>query len=473
MTEANGQAESSTGKGKVFFERAEEVAGTGNWDFAIELYLQGIQREPGNIERGHQPLREVALKRKAMRGKGPSLIDQWKRRPSRDPVKGLVNAEFLLSKEPGSAMYMEQMLKAAVGVGDGPVIQWVCELLLDHQRKASKRSKRILMLLTKSLRNVREFRLAIQAADMARELDPNDSSIQDMLGELAGEFALKQGGYEEEKEEGAAGGNFTRNVRDMARQKDLAQRDAMVKDEDYLNQNIEQTREEYLANPSATGKIAALVDALLAMEQDSYENEAIDVLTKAHNDNGAYQFKMRIGDIRIRQMTRRYRKLLAEGNKKAAAEQARSQLAFELEEFTERSLNYPTDMSIKFELGRRHYLAGNLDEAIAALQQAQRDPRRQLRATTMLGQAFAKKEWYDEASETFQRALEIDMTEDRAKEIRYYLGDAFEKMGKNAEALEQFSHVAQVDYNYLDVRERVDKLRQKSRGEAAAHGDEG
>ena len=49
----------------MFFERAEQVAETGNWDFAIEMYLQGILREPGNIERGHHPLRNVSLVRKA------------------------------------------------------------------------------------------------------------------------------------------------------------------------------------------------------------------------------------------------------------------------------------------------------------------------------------------------------------------------------------------------------------------------
>ena len=51
MTETNAR---EPGKGQAFFDRADQVAETGNWDFAIEMYLQGIEREPDNIERGHE-----------------------------------------------------------------------------------------------------------------------------------------------------------------------------------------------------------------------------------------------------------------------------------------------------------------------------------------------------------------------------------------------------------------------------------
>ena len=148
----------------------------------------------------------------------------------------------------------------------------------------------------------------------------------------------------------------------------------MLKDEDYLLEQIRRTRQEYLESPSVAGKINNVVDALLKMENESYENEAIDILTKAHKDSGAYQYKMRIGDIRIRQMTRRFREKRDAGDSAGATEQAQRQLAFELDEFKERCANYPTDLGLKYELGRRQFLAGQYDDAIASLQVAQRDP---------------------------------------------------------------------------------------------------
>ena len=51
------------GKGKPFFDRGKTVAATGNFDYAIEMYIQGLYREPFNVDE-HQALREVAMRGK-------------------------------------------------------------------------------------------------------------------------------------------------------------------------------------------------------------------------------------------------------------------------------------------------------------------------------------------------------------------------------------------------------------------------
>ena len=102
-----------TGKGKAFFDRAVQVAETGNWDFAIEMYMEGLKREPDNIPQGHQPLREVALKRKAKGGKGPGMKDKSKARPGKEPAENLAKATYLLAKEPGDLAFMDACVKAA------------------------------------------------------------------------------------------------------------------------------------------------------------------------------------------------------------------------------------------------------------------------------------------------------------------------------------------------------------------------
>ena len=65
MTDEDANAVAGNGKGDAFFDRADKVAATGNWDYAIELYVDGIRRDPGNMERGYKPLREVSMNRKA------------------------------------------------------------------------------------------------------------------------------------------------------------------------------------------------------------------------------------------------------------------------------------------------------------------------------------------------------------------------------------------------------------------------
>jgi len=445
-----------SGKGSKFFKRAEEVAATGNWDFAIEMYLEGIQREPDNVERGHQPLREVAIKRKASGGKGPGLKDQLTRRQGRDALTNMVNAEYMLGKDPGSVTFMEQVFRAAQKLELPATTKWICEILLEAQRQASKPSKRILLTVAKAMEAAAEYGKAVAACDLAIQTYPGDGELTALQRNLSARYTIQAGKYDQE-------GDFTRSVADMDKQKELMQRDAMVQDQAFLAKQIEKARQEYLETPTIPGKINALADALLKFEDESYENEAIDVLAKAHRDTGAYQFKMRTGDIRMRQMQRRYRQMVEAGDRDGATEQARRQLAFELDEYTERAANYPTDLGIKFELGRRQMLAGKLDEAIASLQQAQRDPRRALRASSLVGQAFARKGWYKDAADTFRRALGMEMSEERGKELRYNLGDVLEKMGDLKGADEQFAAIAQVDYNYKDVRQRLEGLRAKLR----------
>ncbi|MDP6634135.1 MAG: hypothetical protein QGG42_04515 [Phycisphaerae bacterium] len=455
MTEADTQntppEPTKAGKGKAFFERAEQVAETGNWDFAIELYVEGLKREPGNIDQGHQRLREVALKRKVQGGKGPGIGDKFKHRLGKDPEMNLANAAFLLAKEPGSAQFMNQMRQAAVKLELNEVIKWVCDILLESQRQAKKSNVKLLMMLTENYTGIEEYIQAIQACELARKSMPDDAVIQQTLSDLSAKYTMHKGKYGEE-------GDFSEKVVDLKGQQELAQKDHIVQSEDFLLQDIEKTRAEYLASPDVPGKVNAFVDALLKIPDEAYEGEAVDVLTKANLDSGAYQYKLRIGDIKIRQMTRRYRKLVQDGDKEAAKNQLRAQLKFELDEFKERSINYPTDLTLKYELGRRQYLAGAYDDAIASLQQAQRDPRRHLSAMSFLGQAFEAKGWMREASETYTRALETEMTEDRAKELRYNLGGVLEKMGQLVPAREQFSAVAQADYNYKDVRQRLDSI---------------
>lgn len=458
-------ASTAPGKGKAFFDRGDQVGSTGNWDFAIEMYIEGLTREPGNVVRGHKPLRDAAMNRKAGGGKAAGMMEQFKHKQGKDPGANLIAATYMLGKDPGSLMYMDQAMVAAIKLGLSDVIKFYADILMESQRQAKKPSMKILQSIVTAYTDLTEYASAIAAGEMASKLDPDNGQIADILRNLSANYTLKKGKYGQE-------GSFTKGVADMDKQKELNDRGTLLQSKDFLLKQIEKTKAEYLGSPLLPGKINAYVDALLKMEDEGYENEAIDILLKANKDTSAYQFKLRVGDVKITQIKRQIHKALLNGDKPAAAELGRKRLEFELEEYTERSANYPTDLTIKFDLGTRQYLAGKYDEAIGCLQQAARDPRRQIPALNYLGQAFAKKQWYREAAETYERALLSDMTEERVKEIRYNLGDVLEKMGDKEDqpgprredwqkAQEQFSTVAQLDFQFKDVRVRLEAVRKK------------
>lgn len=442
----------SDGKGKAFFERGDQVAETGNWDFAIQMYLEGIQREPDNVDQGHKPLREVSLKRTAQGGKPAGMIEKMKRSRAKTPEDALVNAEFLLAKEPGSLQNMILLHSAATKCEAKTTLNWITGIMLEAQQVSSKRSLNVLRLITETFAELEEYIKASQACEMAILLSPNDGALRSTLKDLAAKHTMQVGKYGEE-------GEFTKGVKDMKKQQDLIQKDAMVQQESYLRQLADEAVKAYEETPTQPGKIMGAAKALLALEHETDENIAIDILAKAHRDLGAYQFKMQIGDVKIRQLTRQFRKLKEAGDTRGATEQLKKILAFELKEYAERAENYPTDLAIRFELARRQLQAGQFDDAIGSFQHAQRDPRRHVQALVYLGQTFAKKEMFKEAADTYRKALESDLIESRAKDVRYNYGDVLEKMGDLEAAEGEFSTVAQIDFSYKDVRDRLQTVR--------------
>ena len=452
MTET--PATEKSGKGKAFFDRAVQVAETGNWDFAIEMYVEGLKREPGNIPQGHHPLREVALKRKALGGKNPGMRDKAKSRPGKDLTENLAKGAYLLAKEPGSLTYMDLCVKCAQKLELPEVIRYYADRMFEHQKQdKTKPDRRVLELLINLFAQLEEYRRARQVCELALRAAPDDPKLNDWMHEMSAKEAIQKGKYEQDDRK------FTDNIKDAAKQHDLLQKDSMTQRRDYLEQQVKKTRHEYEANPTVQGKIHALVDALLKFETTEAEAEAIAVLERAFKDTRAYQHKLRIGDVRIRQMSREYSRLKDAGDTAGATEQAHRQLDFEIAEFVERVENYPTDLTMRYELGRRYLIGGRFDEAIPLLQEAQRDARRHVSALNYLGQAFVGRNMLPEACDTYQRALRAELTEDAVKKIRYNLGDVLERIGDFEKAQEEFSLVAQIDYNYKDVRTRLDRIR--------------
>src|ERR1017187_3287912 len=90
------------GKGKPFFDRARTVAATGNHDYAIDMYIEGLKREPFNADE-HKALRDVAFNRKIKGGKtgGGILGFGGVKLPlkGKTPKDAMLNAAFQLAKD--------------------------------------------------------------------------------------------------------------------------------------------------------------------------------------------------------------------------------------------------------------------------------------------------------------------------------------------------------------------------------------
>jgi tetratricopeptide (TPR) repeat protein len=101
------------------------------------------------------------------------------------------------------------------------------------------------------------------------------------------------------------------------------------------------------------------------------------------------------------------------------------------------------------------------NEAIPMFQEAQKDPRRRIAALNQIGFCFFKKGWLSDAIDVYTRAIESYEIKDDgvSKDLRYNLARAYEQQDNMDKALEIYRRIAQSDFTYKDVSQRVDKLR--------------
>ena len=93
-------------KAQRFFDHAKSVSATGQYDYAIEMFIQGLTLDPEDIEQ-HKALRELSLKRKVSGGKDLGMFEKRKYPTStKDDKQNMLNAERLLAFEPGDRGHM-------------------------------------------------------------------------------------------------------------------------------------------------------------------------------------------------------------------------------------------------------------------------------------------------------------------------------------------------------------------------------
>jgi hypothetical protein len=107
-----------------YFQRAAAMAAEGHLDYAIDLYLDGLRDDPGNID-AHQALRDVALLRKARGGGDLSTIAKMKlRRPGADAVEDMLNVEKMLAYDPQNRDWLAAAIRHADAAGLAATKQW-------------------------------------------------------------------------------------------------------------------------------------------------------------------------------------------------------------------------------------------------------------------------------------------------------------------------------------------------------------
>ena len=453
-------------KAQVFFDRGKTVADSGQYEYAIEMFLQGLSIDP-DARDAHQALREISLKRKASGGKALGMFEAMKLKgKGKDEKQNLLNAIKLLSYDPGNTDYMLSVMQNAHKGGFYDTCLWVGPILLQANSQIKSPSVNTYLAMKDIYKDLRQWKQAAEACRLARDQRPNDMDLAHEYKNLAAVDTMDQGGY-------LAGGSFRDSIRDRDKQEALLAQDRDVVSSDFMSRRIAEAEAEWKNDPNEAGKLTKLVDALEATEDPENENRAIELLEEAYRKTKAFRFRQRSGKIKISQMARMERSLRMaaqaepkDQNLKHDYEQfVLERMSFELEEYKLWAEAYPTDLTLRYQMATRLFDLRRFDEAIPAFQQARNDPKIKNDASIYLGRAFLESGFVDEAIETIQGVIDEYQLkgDDRSKEMYYWQGRAYEEKGTDDMAIKRYSQVAQWEFTYRDVQQRVRALRGKGK----------
>ena len=466
-------------KARRFFDHAKSVAATGQFDYAIEMFIQGLTLDPEDLEQ-HKLLRELSLKRKVSGGKPMGMFDRRKYSTStKDDKLNMLNAERLLAFDPGETSHMVIFAQSAFRGGFYDTALWIADLLLRANADSAKPDFNKFIILKDIYKGLQDYKQASEACSAALQLRKDDMELTGEMKNLAAMHAMKSGNYIRAK-------SFRESIRDMAGQQKFLDDERDVRSEDALLRKVKDAKAEWHISPNDPSKFSKYIDALKSTESLEYENIAIEELEAMYQSSRQFKWRQRAGEIKISQLGRMERTLrqalAANPNdpqmKKDYLDFKAEQIQSELQEYQMIVENYPTDSSARFKMAERMFWLRQFQDVIPVLQQVRHDPKWRAPAGTLLGRAFLEAGFLDEAVDTLKASIDEypGRGDDKSKEMTYFYGRALEAKGETTTAIKQYSLVAQMEFKYKDVQERIKpafaaKAGSEIRNSPRRHGD--
>lgn len=436
-------------------EKAEEAVKRRGYPLAIDIYNKLLAMQPDNGE-ARRGLRTALFKRaeakppsklfallgggvhlltgsiSSMIGKHAAAAKAFERYLAHDPLNEGVNLKL------GRMLEQAGLRHSALAVFQA----WA-----EHQPRCLEASRSAGALLYEQ----GEMSQAMAMYEQALRIDPRDQESLKARKNLAAEGALEKSGLEKAQ-------SSRDLMKDTEAQRRIERDQRLQLSAEEVSAELDELEPQLAERPDDTRLLRRVAD--LRMMQDDVQGalDCLEQLLRAQPDDG--ELADRAGDLRIRLQEKRVAEADRRGDS-SAADGARGVLAeLRVGEYRRRVERNPADLGLRFRLGTALVDQGELDEGIAQLQQAVKDPRSKVEALLCLGRAFQAKGLEDLALGQMEKALEAAGAGGKlAKEILYEMGVLNQTSGRTEQALAVFSRILEQDISYRDVARRVEQLK--------------
>jgi len=467
----DGKLEFSPEKAERFFSVARNRHDVQSFDYAANMWLQGLRFDPNNVDAVKGFFSSVTGHVSATGAKSATK-DLDAAVSGRTPVHRFLGHLLAWSFDQLSSDKAVKAAVAAADLGLRDVARYLLPSALKLAMKQDRPRKDHYVKLMEAFEKIDMFDGAVVAGDAAVKLDPSDGKLAGHVKNLAAQSTMNTGGYSKTGEEGG----FRGNVRNLEQQRRLEDEDRISKSESVLDRNVESAKAAHEANPSDRPTLVKYVKALTERGRPEDEDAAYTLLMKAFADTQEFRFRQGAGELRMKQGRKKLRAIkqameAAPGDpaaKQAFLDAEKAQTVLEIAEFEAVVTAYPTNLNSKYELGVRYLAAGRHTDAIGQLQQAKSDGKVKHKASLNLGLAFLAIDWLDEAVETLRTAVAEypDGNDEMGLELRYELMIATYKKalaGRELASAEDADKLASAigmqNINYKDIRDWRQKIK--------------
>ncbi len=457
MMEAKGLQDVAA-KLREIYNRAMDAGRKKNWDYAIDLMLNVLEKEP-MLQPARQELRKFETGKSDSMGFMSKLsarisasfkVPKIKILAKKDPIKAIMKCEKLLGKYLYNGTVLNTL--ADISVAQGAYFIGIEALEIIHDKHPKNESN--LRKLAGYYKDTKDGMAHLRIFQEIGNLHPNDLTVQGEVRSALAFSTMHKANWEKE-------GSTYEKVKDRENAVSEQIAEGSLHDDKQATLLVEKYTKE-LEEKESSDVRRRLAEAYIMLKD--YE-KAIEQLNIIQENNGtmdpaidklieaAYIANI---DANIKELTQNPDQYEEPEEQLADLRQHRSQYRFK--RALDRVERYPNDTQLRYDLAVIYFENENIDEALEEFQKARKNPQRKRSCMVYIGRCFEHKKQFDMAVDQFSEAIaEMEDMSKEKMEALYYLGVAYESLEDNDKALSCFKEIYQNNVNYKDVAEKIKK----------------
>ncbi|MDP8218511.1 MAG: tetratricopeptide repeat protein [Candidatus Theseobacter exili] len=457
----NDKSELSTSL-KSFLNKAADALRKDNYPYAITLLSSVIETAPDHNE-ARSLLRLAELKQFEKRGNPRIkkivavpfvlyyLLKIYFNKQKDDGAAILKNCEKAFNKDPQCSLVLTQMGETALKIGN---IQLAVDSF-EQIRRQSPGNIRALKTLARIYLDNKELDKARRYFEEIIHLSPNDNDAGKGIKDIAAMKTIETGGWDD------TDSSYRSKIKDE-KQAGLYEKEARIgRSKEDINALIDKLEKEIENQPENVTSLKILAELYAEKEDfDSSLKTYEKAVSVTPNDFTLRELITEVKTLKLDGMIHEKENIAqpTSENEKAVKGLKEQKAILILDERKQRVVQYPNNLTYRYDLGESYFKISKIDEAIEQFQYSVNEPRRRVASLNYLGLCFHQKKLYDLSAKQFEKALESLYDMDSVKkEIVYNLGLLFEDAEKPDKALNQFQIIYEVDIGYKDVRQKIEK----------------